>query len=242
MTENSKVKSRKDRIIEAALRIFAEKNFQETTIAEISKKAGVSEATVYEHFGTKEELLFAIPEKMTNESIAKAEVILPYIKGAEARIRAILQIYINLYETNPDYSAIILLQLTPSKRFRQTGAHETIRKAAHILLGCIREGIADGTFKPDTNPYLIRSILLGTIEHIFIQWHLQGSSKKEGVMDFLDPFMEIILEGIREKGRESGLILKLNMEDARLLKEMMQAKEKMEKRESRVPRKNARAK
>jgi len=49
--------------MDAALRIFAEKGFQNATITEISKEAGVSEATIYEYFGTKEDLLFAIPEK-----------------------------------------------------------------------------------------------------------------------------------------------------------------------------------
>ena len=239
MTENSKVKSRKDRIMEAALRIFAEKGFQDTTIAEISKKAGVSEATVYENFGTKEDLLFAIPEKVTVETIAEFERVLPYIKGTEARIRAVLCSYIRLYSENPDYSALVLLQLMPNKRFRQTKAHATIRRAAHILMDCIRDGIADGTFKKSINPYLLRSTLLGTIEHIFIQWHLQESSTKAPIMDFLDPLMENMLEGIREKDQESGMSLRLNIEDVRLLNEMMQAKEKKGKKESGVSRKNA---
>ncbi len=239
MTEKNKVKSRKDRIMEAALRIFADKGFQDTTIAEISKKAGVSEATVYENFGTKEDLLFAIPEKVTVETIAEFERVLPYIKGTEARIRAVLCSYVRLYHENPDYSALVLLQLMPNKRFRQTKAHATIRRSAHILLNCIRDGIEDGTFKNNVNPYLLRSMFLGTIEHMFIQWHLKGLSKKEPVMDFLDPLIDNILDGIREKDQESGLVLRLNIDDARLLNEMMQAKEKKEKREYGVSRKSA---
>jgi hypothetical protein len=129
----------------------------------------------------------------------------------------------------------------PNKRFRQTSAHATIRKAAHILLDCIREGIEDGTFKKNINPYLLRSMFLGTIEHMFIQWHLQGSAKKKPIMDFLDSYLEIILKGIREKDRESGLVLRLNIEDARILNEMVQTKTKIEKKESGVSRKNTRA-
>jgi TetR/AcrR family fatty acid metabolism transcriptional regulator len=230
MTEPKKTNGRKDRIMAAALRIFAAKGFHGATIAEISKKAGVSEATVYEHFGTKEDLLFAIPEKVTVEAIAEVEQVLPYIKGAEARIRAIIHGYIRIYGDNPDYSALVLLQLATNKRFHQTNAHATIRKAAHILLDCIREGITDGTFKQNINPYLIRSILLGTIEHLFIQWHLQGGSAKGPIMDFLDPFMEIILKGIRIRTDEAGLTLRLNMEDARALMDILQASRSREKK------------
>lgn len=242
MPEQKKTQGRKDRIMAAALRIFAAKGFQETTIAEISKKAGVSEATVYEHFGTKEDLLFAIPEKVTVEAIAEIERVLPYIKGAEARIRAIIRGYIRVYGDNPDYSALVLLQLAPNKRFRQTNAHVAIRKAAHILLDCIREGIADGAFKQNINPHLIRSMLLGTIEHLFIQWHLQGESAKESIMDLLDPFMEIILKGIRIKTDEPGLTLRVNLDNPQVFREFLQSGEPLERKESEVPRKDTRAK
>jgi AcrR family transcriptional regulator len=42
MTDKHRPKTRKDRIMDAALRIFAEKGFQNATITEISKKPGVS--------------------------------------------------------------------------------------------------------------------------------------------------------------------------------------------------------
>src|SRR5208337_1928796 len=127
MIENNKPLGRKDRILEAALKIFAEKGVQNTTIVEISKEAGVSEATVYEYFGTKEDLLFAIPEKISNEGFKELSRILPFIKGVEGRIRAILHGYVLLYQSNPHYSALVLLQLTSNKRFRETAAHAAIR-------------------------------------------------------------------------------------------------------------------
>lgn len=224
MIDRHKKKSRKDRIMEAALRIFAEKGYQNTTITEISKEAGVSEATIYEYFGTKEDLLFAIPEKISNEGYEEMGRFLPYIKGVEGRLRAMLLGYINLYHTNPHYSALVLLQLTSNKRFRETAAHAAIRRSAHDMLLCIREGIADGTFKKDANAYLIRSMLLGTIEHLFIHWHMAGRPERSpSILDLLDSFMELIFDGVRAKKEETGLTLRLNLEDTRLLGEILQA-------------------
>jgi len=209
--------------MDAALRIFAEKSFQEATISEISKEAGVSEATIYEYFGTKEDLLFAIPEKISNDTAKESHAVLPFIKDVEGRMRAILFSYVQLYQNNPHYSALVLLQLMSSKRFRQTAAHEAIRRSAHSLLEIIREGIADGTFRSDANAYLIRSMLMGTIEHLFIHWHMQGMPKREkSIMDMLDPFLEIVLNGIRAKKEHQGLTLHLNLEDARALGQLLQ--------------------
>lgn len=226
MADHVKTKSRKDRIMDAALRIFAEKTFQEATISEISKEAGVSEATIYEYFGTKEDLLFAIPEKISNDTFEESQQVLPFIKDVEGRMRAILLGYILLYQNNPHYSALVLLQLMSNKRFRQTTAHEAIRRSAHGLLDCIRDGIADGTFRKDADAYLIRSMLMGTIEHLFIHWHMQGMPKRDkSMMEMLDPFLEIVLSGIRARKEETGLTLHLNLEDVHVLGKLLQHKE-----------------
>ena len=226
MADKSRPKTRKDRIMDAALRIFAEKGFQNATITEISKEARVSEATIYEYFGTKEDLLFAIPEKISNETFEKSTKVIPYIKGVEGKIRAILLFYVQLYQSNPHYSALVLLQLMSNKRFRQTPAHAAIRRSSHGLLDCIKEGIEDGTFKKDSNPYLIRSMLMGAIEHLFIHWHMQGMPKrKTSIADMLDPLIEIILDGIRTKKEESGLTLYLKMEDAHTFGKLFQKKD-----------------
>lgn len=218
MVDHARTKTRKDRIMEAALRIFAEKTFQEATISEISKEAGVSEATIYEYFGTKEDLLFAIPEKISNDTYDESESVLPFIKDVEGRLRAMMFSYIRLYKNNPHYSALVLLQLMSNKRFRQTAAHAAIRRSAHRLIDCIREGIADGTFRKDVDAYMVRSMLMGTIEHVFIHWHMLGMPKGEkNLLDMLDPLLEMVFSGIRAKKEESGVNLHLKLEDARKL-------------------------
>jgi TetR/AcrR family fatty acid metabolism transcriptional regulator len=230
MADHVREKTRKDRIMDAALHIFAEKGFQNATITEISKEAGVSEATIYEYFGTKEDLLFAIPEKISNETFDQSSKVLPFIKSVEGRMRATLLSYFQLYQSNPHYSALVLLQLMSNKRFRQTPAHAAIRRSAHRLLDCIREGIADGTFKKDADAYLIRSMLMGTIEHLFIHWHMQGMPKrKTSIMDMLDPFIEIILDGIRTKEENTGLTLYLKPEAARVFGQLLQTKKILKK-------------
>jgi len=226
MTDKHRPKTRKDRIMDAALRIFAEKGFQNATITEISKEAGVSEATVYEYFGTKEDLLFSIPEKISNDTYEESAKVIPYIKGVEEKIRAILLFYVQLYQSNPNYSALVLLQLMSNKRFRQTPAHAAIRKSSHGLLDCIKEGIAGGTFRKDFSPYLIRSLFMGAIEHMFIHWHMQGMPKrKPSIVDLLDPLLEIVFDGIRAKKESSGTTLYLRLEDTDILEKIIKKKD-----------------
>jgi AcrR family transcriptional regulator len=57
-------------IFRAAIRLFSEKGFDNVTIAEIAESADVSINTVFNHFGTKEELFFSSGESLP-ESLAR---------------------------------------------------------------------------------------------------------------------------------------------------------------------------
>jgi len=208
MAQKNAKTARKNRIIESALKIFAEKGFQDATISEISKAAGVSDATVYEYFNTKEELLFTIPEKITEEPVRDMEKIMPFLRGTECKLRAIVQGYMTLYENNPDYSALVMLQLKTNRNFLKTKAYEKIQHIARILLNCIQEGIENGSFKAQTDPYLVRSMILGTIEHLCIRWHLLGNPAN--LIEQVDPLVDIILEGIRVKQQPRNISIHLH--------------------------------
>jgi TetR/AcrR family transcriptional regulator, fatty acid metabolism regulator protein len=197
--QRRKGKDKLPAIIDAALEVFAEKGFHNATIAEIARRAHVSEATVYEYSGSKEGLLFSIPEEITRDSVERLESILPFIKGAENRLRAVVYGYYQIYRDNPEYSSLVLLDLKHNRKFMQTEGYHMVRKAAGILLGIVKEGIESGEFRSDLDPRLVRSMVLGTVEHIFFRWHLM--ERQEELPDFVDSVMEIIMGGIRDPER-----------------------------------------
>lgn len=54
--------------MEAAIGLFAEKGYDDTSVEEISQKAGVSKGTFYLYFGSKKDLALALKENLTEES------------------------------------------------------------------------------------------------------------------------------------------------------------------------------
>jgi AcrR family transcriptional regulator len=58
------------RLAQAALDLYAERGFEQTTVAEIAKRAGLTERTFFRHFADKREVLFAgganLQERMVN--------------------------------------------------------------------------------------------------------------------------------------------------------------------------------
>ncbi len=58
--EDSKLTEKQRSILKSAIEIFSEKGFAAASTSEIAKKAGVAEGTIFRHYKTKKELLFAI--------------------------------------------------------------------------------------------------------------------------------------------------------------------------------------
>jgi TetR/AcrR family fatty acid metabolism transcriptional regulator len=62
MANRSTKEDTKNRIIDSAKKLFAEQGYQKTTVVDISKQVGLSEAALYEYFQGKEDLLLTIPD------------------------------------------------------------------------------------------------------------------------------------------------------------------------------------
>jgi AcrR family transcriptional regulator len=76
------------RLAEAALALFSERGFEQTTVAEIAKRAGLTERTFFRHFADKREVLFAggseLRDLMVDLVAAAPEATTPIAAVAEA--------------------------------------------------------------------------------------------------------------------------------------------------------------
>jgi TetR/AcrR family transcriptional regulator, fatty acid metabolism regulator protein len=208
MARNDIMVARKDNIIDSALQVFAEKGYADATMTDIAKKAGVSTPALYEYFKTKEDLLFAIPEKFMEEPIRIMEYVAPYLRGAEAKIRGIVQGYLTIYDTNPLYASLVMLELKTNRKFLKTKAYGMVRKVSGGILGVIQEGIKDGTFKENTDAFLIRAMILGTIEHLCIRQLLLGEPKN--LPQYTDAIVNTILDSIKKESKHYSINLNIN--------------------------------
>jgi len=194
MSSQGKANARKEQILKAAERIFAQKGFHEATVSEIAKEARVSEGTIYEHFSTKEGLLFTIPEAFVAKVREQNLFHLQLIRGAANRLRAIVYLYLYTWQEHPDYALLNLLILKGNLNFRQTEGYRLIRQGFREITAIIEDGIASGEFRADIDPYVIRSVLMGAVDHATVNWLLSKRERK--LVDLVDPIMDLVMTGL----------------------------------------------
>ena len=79
------------RLAQAAMELFAEAGYEETTVARIAERAGLTERTFFRHFADKREVLFAGSEELQQlvvDAVAQAPVTAPPLAAVEAGLQA----------------------------------------------------------------------------------------------------------------------------------------------------------
>ncbi len=79
------------RLMQAAFALYGERGFEQTTVAEIAERAGLTERTFFRHFADKREVLFAgagALQELLVSTVAKAPASLAPIDAAAAGLEA----------------------------------------------------------------------------------------------------------------------------------------------------------
>jgi AcrR family transcriptional regulator len=97
---NPEVEGGRDRILEAALHVFADRGYNAASIAEIGERAGIAKSVMYHHFGSKAGLFEAIVEAQTADLVEAVASALPEDPAAP-RLRVGVDAYFGFLKSRP---------------------------------------------------------------------------------------------------------------------------------------------
>ena len=143
--------SRKEAILEAATRLFAQRGFSATPTSAIAKEAGVAEGLIFHYFQTKEGILFSLLREMTESYLSgSSERMNDCPTGLDA-IKAIIRFHFQFSRENSDALAVLIRDF-PFSMLRRSEAVSKVRKnGADSVIGlwekCIDRGKKDGSIR-----------------------------------------------------------------------------------------------
>jgi TetR/AcrR family fatty acid metabolism transcriptional regulator len=190
----NKSKLRKEQIIHAAITVFGKNSFQDASISQIARVAGVAEGTIYQYFKNKEDLFFSIPLERSKVFREQFNVHLQGITGAIEKIKKLVWYYLYFFKTNPDYARSLMLEMRVTRHFRRTRTYRGLRIFGQQVLQILKEGQEQGVIRNDCDIYLSRQLLLGMLEHIVTRWLLRG--ERYDVAERHEQVADLILSGI----------------------------------------------
>jgi AcrR family transcriptional regulator len=152
------VRARREQIVEAATRLFAEKGFRRATTREVAREAGVSEGTIYNYFEDKDDILMAILHRL-NETERRAE---DFEKGTASDFRGFLEEYLHrrmsLIWENREVFRIVLSEMLVNAELRELYLRRVIEPTMRIAEENFRSRMEQGEVRRTDAPLAMRSV------------------------------------------------------------------------------------
>lgn len=152
------VRARREQIVEAATRVFAQKGFSRATTREVAREAGVSEGTIYNYFEDKDALLMAILEGL-NETQRRAE---DFEEGMATDFRGFLEEYLrrrmSLIWENREVFRVVLSEMLVNAELRELYLHQVVEPTMKIAEENFRSRMKQGEVRQTDAPLAVRSV------------------------------------------------------------------------------------
>ena len=191
-----RAKDRRAGIIDAAASLFSEKGFNGTKTREISAKAGVSEALIFKHFPSKEDLYAAIlaEESPVPQLISQVQALAKSRKD-EAVFRAIADRIVGGVP-EPGLMRLILFSALESHELSDMFFQNHIRIFYDVLAGYIQQRIDEGAFRRVSPIVAARGFMGMLIYHRLLQV-LFHAPLRHNPQEISETFVSLMMEGLR---------------------------------------------
>ncbi len=193
------IAARRNQILDAATRVFAEKGFHATTIKDIAKEAGIADGTIYIYFENKMALMLGILDRM-NESERRDVDLSQFTEGD---FRSITKGYIRhrlivLKADNFEAFRVVVPEILVNKELRELYYQKIMEPTFSIAEQYFQQWVEQGIIKPGNVSLKVRAIS-GMVLGLILQYIL-GDATLESTWDELpDVVTDMILDGLESE-------------------------------------------
>jgi len=92
------------------------------------------------------------------------------IEGVLNRIRKFIWSHLYVWRKSRFVARFLILEMRQDPGFCESAAYGIVRRYDDLLLSFIREGIEDGSIRPDLDPVMVLNLILGGIEQVALPW------------------------------------------------------------------------
>ena len=162
------------RILDAAIKVFAERGFHSATVAEIAKAAGVADGTIYLYFKGKDDLLLRLFDEKMTELLAEARSALADEADAPSRLRRFILLHLSVVERHPELASVLIVELRHSAQFLKAADRNKLAAYIDLIAEVVRAGQESGELSAAISPATVKRAIFGALDELALGWLLSG--------------------------------------------------------------------
>jgi TetR/AcrR family transcriptional regulator, fatty acid metabolism regulator protein len=186
--------SKRERILRAAVDVFARSGYFNAKVAEIAKAAGVADGTIYLYFDGKEDLLINIFREHSRGFLVSLEATLANVPRPEDRIRATIRHHLDAFGRDRALAVVSQVELRHTLKFMALFSKEEVRDYLALIRRIVEQGQTEGTFRRTLHPQLVANAIFGVLDEMVTSWIL--SDKEYELVDQAEQIADLLLTGL----------------------------------------------
>ena len=194
-TNNTRSEDKHQRIIKAALKVFAKKGFYKSKVSEIAKEAEVADGTIYLYFKNKDDILISVFETEMKRMITNMKKELDAVEDPVDKIRMFAFQHLNMRTNNQEWAEVAQVELRQSSKFMREYVNDHYAEYLNIFAYVVREGQEKGIFKEDINTGIAKRAFFGALDEMGRYWVL-SRSRRYSVEESAKQISNIFIKGV----------------------------------------------
>jgi TetR/AcrR family transcriptional regulator, fatty acid metabolism regulator protein len=183
------------RILDAAVAVFAEKGFFTARISDIADRASVADGTVYLYFKNKEEILMTAINTAFDAFMRHARTELEKLADPAGRLRRLAFLHLEALGSNRNLAVVFQMELRQSTRFLSEFSHHHMIEYLTLARTAITDGQASGLFRPEVPAKIAANCFFGALDEMVTSWVLNEHEYR--LANVADAVVGIFLNGMR---------------------------------------------
>ncbi len=192
---------KRQRILDAAVRIFGRRGYHDAKIAEIASEARVAEGTVYLYFRNKEHLFGTVFDEKMDQLLARGREIASGGDPASEKLTRLVDLHLTYLAADRDLASLFQIELRRSARMLQRVIRSKLVDYFRLLGGVLKDGIESGEFRPQLSPRLAVRVLFGAADEIVSEWLFSG---EPALLTDARTVVGMLLSGFAARREEGG--------------------------------------
>jgi TetR/AcrR family fatty acid metabolism transcriptional regulator len=188
---------KRERILDAAVQVFARKGFFASRISDVASAAGIADGTVYLYFESKDDILVKLFDEVMGEHLEAARREIRPVDDASAALRVIADHHLGLLGRNPQLAAVFQVELRQSTKFMDLFTAKWLKEYFDLVESVIARGQKYGSIREDLSRKLATHAFFGALDAIVTSWVLARNAFD--LTELAGPVVELFLTGASAK-------------------------------------------
>lgn len=193
-----KISNKRQNIIRAATKAFAQKGFYNSKVSEIAKEAGVADGTIYLYFRNKDDILISLFEDQMKGIIANMRHELESERDPLKKLERFALTHLNIIDQQKELAEVLQVEIRQSSKFMKEYSNRRFAQYVNLISSTIKEGQAKGCIRKDVMPGILKRAFFGALDEMSRYWVL-AKRKKYSPATAAKQISDFFTKGIAEK-------------------------------------------